>query len=189
MQYTYDDFLKAFSESGKEASDLIDSFPEDKLNTRPQPEKWSALEIMSHLVETGDEYMGGLNILFSKDPESFAKGSPPFRPGMFFRWFIRQVSPQNSRPLPTVAAFKPADRSSLQKEEVMERFLSLQKTVHTMCTTCKEHQLDMDRVYIKNPIIRLVRMSLTSVFGLMINHQNRHFKQIRQRAEIFSSTA
>lgn len=187
MKYTYDDLITSFTDARERAKELIEDFPADHINTKPEPGKWSALEIMSHLVQTGNEYRRQIQTLFDNSQADMPRGSEPFEPNIFMRWFIRQVSPQNTRALPTVKLFEPLASSKLDKDQVLNDFRELQDHAIKIITKCKEEELDPDRISIRNPIVKLVPMSLTACYGVMSAHQKRHFEQIEKLHDHFSN--
>ncbi|MFN1835494.1 DinB family protein [Balneola sp. MJW-20] len=189
MKYSYNDFISSFTDAKERAADLIQHFPEQKLNTKPMEKKWSALEILSHLIQTGNKYKEQLETLFKSGIEDMPQGSEPFEPNLFMRWFISQVSPQNTRPLPTVKPFEPLAHEILDKDILLKDFLLLQDFAIKTVTECKDNGLDMDEISIRNPIVKIVPMSLTACFGVMSAHQKRHFGQIEALSKKFSSPA
>ncbi|SMO77869.1 DinB family protein [Gracilimonas mengyeensis] len=185
MQYTYQYFSDALEDAKKQAQTLVSDLDKETFLRRPAEDKWCIGEILSHLVQAGNQYYGQINARLSEPDASLIKGKPPFEPGFVFRWFIRQVSPQNKRPLPTVPSFEPVDQPDLDKEVVLQDFLELQDKLLASLKSAELQALDLDRIKTKNPVVKFVPMSLTSCFGITEAHQRRHFEQIRNLREAY----
>lgn len=186
--YTYNYFLKAF-EDAKSTADLIISETELRvLKQKPSDDAWSMIEILNHLVQAGNEYLPQINKAFEKDDEKLAKGSEPFSPGLFFRWFIGQVSPENRRKLPTVPSFEPDALSDLNVEKTLLDFLKIQDSFIHNLKRAKLEGLDLDRIKTRNPILKIIPMSLTACFGVADAHQRRHFDQMRELRKKFTNS-
>ncbi len=185
--YTYDYFLKAFDEAKVTATNMVSETDNQMLTKKPDKESWSMIEILNHLVQAGNEYLPQIKKALDKDDAKLTKGSEPFTPGIFFRWFIGQVSPENPRKLPTVSSFKPVNISKLDIENTLTDFLALQDAFIHILKRAKLEGLDLNRIKAKNPIIKIIPMSLTACFGVADAHQRRHFDQMRILKDTFLS--
>jgi hypothetical protein len=185
--YTYDYLLDAFEQAKSTASSLISETDESILILKPSEEKWSMTEILSHLVQTGNEYLPQIKQALEKPDEKLAKGKPPFTPNFAFRWFIGQVSPENRRKLPTVSAFKPRQPDSLETQEILDEFLLLQDELTHILKRGKLEGWNLDRINARHPLIKLLPISLTACFAIAEAHQRRHFEQLKNLKEQFSS--
>lgn len=185
--YTYDYFLKAFEDAKTTASSLIISTDAQILNQKPNEDSWSMVEILNHLVQAGNEYLPQIKKALEKKDDRLAKGSGPFSPGIVFRWFIGQVSPENPRKLPTVPSFKPEEVSDLDSNKTLLDFIKLQDAFIHITKKAKLEALDLDRIKARNPLLKIIPMSLTACFGVAEAHQRRHFEQMRKLKKTLSS--
>ncbi|MDR9417786.1 DinB family protein [Gracilimonas sp.] len=185
-EYTYDYFLKAFEQAKQTATDLSESVNEEVFLRKPHEDKWCMGEILSHLVEAGNEYLPQIKKALDKPDNKLSKGKPPFTPNFVFRWFIGQVSPENRRKLPTVSAFEPVQGTKMNSLEVLSDFLKLQDQFIHILKKAKLEGLDLDRIKARNPIIKIVPMSLSACFRVQEAHQRRHFEKMRELKERFS---
>lgn len=178
--YTYDYFLKAFNEAKDTATSLITETENEILKQNPAKDSWSMVEILSHLTQAGNEYYQQIEKALDKNDEELTKGKEPFTPGFLFRWFIGQVSPENRRKLPTVSSFEPNKSSHLDTVKELSDFLKLQDLfIHTV-KRAKLEGLDLNRIKARNPIIKIIPMSLTACLGVTEAHQRRHFDQMKE---------
>ncbi|HBX65721.1 MAG: hypothetical protein CL670_16080 [Balneola sp.] len=185
--YTYDYLLEAFTQAKETADHLVQNTADDVFLRKPAEDKWSMGEILNHLTQAGNEYLPQIKKGLNKPDEDLPKGSDPFTPNFLFRWFIGQVSPENRRKLPTVAAFEPVEGKAMNKKDVLDGFLKLQDEIIHILKKAKLEQLDLDHIKTRNPIVKFVPMSLTSCFAIQEAHQRRHFEQMRELKERFGA--
>lgn len=184
--YTYDYFLEAFNEAKKTAANLTESTSDEVLRKKPSENKWCISEILDHLVQAGNEYLPQIKKAIHKPTESLTLGKEPFTPNFAFRWFIGQVSPENQRKLPTVSSFEPTRLVELDTAKTLEDFLRLQDEFIHILKRAKLEGWDLDRIKARNPIIKIIPMSLTACFGVADAHQRRHFGQMKALKDQFT---
>ncbi len=189
MNYTYRYFTDAFEQARQTAENLVSDLGEEIFLRRPAEDKWSIAEILSHLVQAGNQYLTQIQNRLDQPDAKLITGQPPFSPNFLFRWFIRQVSPQNKRPLPTVPSFKPQKTTNIGKQEVLNDFLQLQDEFLLILKKAELQDLDLDRIKTKNPVVKFIPMSLTACLGVTEAHQRRHFEQIKALKEKFVGEA
>jgi hypothetical protein len=184
--YTYNYFIEAFDQAKTEAAEIISSTDEEILIRKPSEKKWSMLEILSHLIEAGNEYLHQIKKGLNKPDDKLARAKEPFTPNFIFRWFIGQVSPENPKKLPTVPSFKPVDSSNIDHSAVLADFQTLQNEFIHILKKAKLEGLDLDGIKTRNPILKIIPMSLTACFGVTEAHQRRHFEQMNTLKKQFS---
>ena len=185
--YTYDYFLNAFIQAKEIAQELAHSVNEDVFLRKPAEKKWSMGEILSHLVQTGNEYLPQIKKGLNKPDEDIPKGGEPFTPNFLFRWFIYFVSPEYRHPIPTIKSFEPKKSENINPEEVLNEFLKLEDEFIHILKKAKLEQLNLDRIRTRNPVIKFVPMSLSACFGIQEAHQRRHFEQMKSLKKRFGS--
>ncbi|MBD3616481.1 MAG: DinB family protein [Gracilimonas sp.] len=185
-EYTYDYLIQAFQQAKATAENLTSDLDEEVFLRRPAKDKWCIGEILSHLVQTGREYLPQIKKGLNKPDFELKKGADPFIPGFLFRWFIHQVSPENKKKLPTVKSFQPEQTTSIDRHKVLQDFLQLQNEFIIILKKSKLEGLDLGRIKTRNPVIKFVPMSLIACFGITEAHQRRHFEQMRDLKKRFS---
>ena len=187
--YTYNYLITAFEQAKLTAENLISGTDEDVFLKKPTEDKWCMGEILSHLVQTGNEYLPQIKKGLNKSDEDLAKGGEPFTPNFLFRWFIYFVSPEYKKPVPTVKPFEPVSAVNIDKQNVLNDFLKLQDEFIHILKKAKLEQLNLDRIKTRNPIVKFVPMSLTACFAIQEAHQRRHFGQMQELKERFAISA
>lgn len=185
--YTYQYFIEAFEESKTVATDIISSTDEEILLRKPSEDKWSMAEILSHLVESGNEYLPRIKKEIDKPDGNLARGKEAFSPNFAFRWFIKKVSPENKNKYPTVPSFKPIQGDDLKPNRILNDFIQLQNEFLHILKKAKLEGLDLEGIKIRNPILKIIPMSLTACFGVTEAHQRRHFEQMKALKKQFNS--
>ena len=178
--YTYNYLIEAFEDAKATASSLIFDSDKQTLKQKSDEASWSMIEILNHLVQAGNEYLSQINTALDKNEDKLSKGTEPFSPSFMFRWFIKQVSPENTRKLPTVPSFEPKELSELDIDQTLSDFIKLQDSYIHILKRAKLEGLDLDHIHARNPILKFVPMSLTACFGVTEAHQRRHFEQMRK---------
>lgn len=184
--YTFEYLLHSFDEAKSMASSLISETDKTTLTQKPAEDKWSMVEILSHLVQAGNEYLPQIKEALDKPDEKLAKGNPPFTPSFVFRWFIGKISPENRKKLPTVSAFEPKQSAALAPQETLNDFLGLQDEFIHILKRGKLEGWNLDRIKARHPIVKILPISLTACFGIAEAHQRRHFDQMRELKKRFS---
>ncbi len=159
-EYTYHYFVEAFENAKETAEDLVTGVDDEIFLRKPAENKWCMGEILSHLVQIGNEYLPQIKKGLNKPPEKLPKGNGPFTPNFLFRWFIYQVGPQNRRPMPTVNQFRPEKAHEIDKEKVLADFIALQDELLSIVQKAQQEELDLERIKTKNPIVKFVPMSV-----------------------------
>lgn len=185
-EYTYDHLIHAFQQAKETAENLTSDLDEAVFLRRPIEGKWSIGEILSHLVQAGNEYLSQIKKGLNKPDMELKKGNSPFIPGFLFRWFIHQVSPDNQRKLPTVKSFQPKQAASIDRKKVHQDFIKLQDEFIILLKKAKLEGLDLEGIKTRNPVIKFIPMSLIACFGVTEAHQRRHFEQIKELKKKFS---
>lgn len=185
--YTYDYLLNAFADAKETAKELALDVSDEIFLRKPAEDKWCMGEILSHLVQTGNEYLPQIKKGLDKPHENLATGGEPFTPNFLFRWFIYFVSPEYQRPVPTVKPFEPISTVDINRQKVLSDFLKLQDEFIHILKQVKLEQLDLDRIKTRNPIVKFVPMSLTACFAIQEAHQRRHFEQMKALKKRFGS--
>lgn len=174
--YTYDYLIDALNDAKVTSRQLIKDINDIEFKTRPADDEWSVGEILSHLIESGREYLGPIKKALSED--KLPKGNEPFAINFLMRQFVKQVSPENPRALPTVALFSPVEIDEYDKLELLNEFHSLQSELIKILIDSREKGIDLEDVKIKNPVLNWIKMSIVSCYAVIEAHQRRHFYQM-----------
>ena len=144
---------------------------EDKLNNRPNPETWSALQCLDHLNQYGDYYLPELTTAITDSKHS---AQPTFSPGFIGNMFAKAMIP-NSKTTKMQSPIDKAPTLSDLDKTVVNTFLEQQKQYLEILTLSST--VDLNKSKIKVTISKFVRLKLGDALRVTIYHNERHVLQ------------
>lgn len=178
--YTNDYYKKAFSEAKQTAIKLVASLSPEEFNTPPAEGKWCIGEIISHLIQTDEEYLAVLEDKLLGDISGLKKGNGPYKHPIHLRWFIKIVSPKFKKAVPTLPPFEPKAIKDLNKSLLLEEFSAIQDRYLNLIKKADKENLHLGKIKVGNPIYPFIKMSVSACLAVNEAHQRRHFQQIEQ---------
>lgn len=180
--YTIQYFIDAFEKAKKDFSDFIEPLSNEEYSTSPTEGKWGAGEVLSHLLEAGNQYLVRMREGLEKTKVNPNSGSKmeSYEPSFFWKKFIYMVSPQSDTPLPTVGKFKPVLNKNLDKDRQLKDFLKLQDDFIEILNQAKTYHISLNNIKFGNPISSIIRMHAAVGFAIIEAHQRRHLGQAKR---------
>jgi hypothetical protein len=174
---TLQDLEKELNDATHRAWTLVQSTDGRLFTVRPNPSSWSAAECLSHLSLSSEMFLPVLQTAVT-DAKTRGLTPPKHAPkmdliGRVLRWFLE---PPIRQRLKTSARFVP--RSVRAKAEAFGEFAALQSKLAELLTSARS--IDLNRVKIKSPFDKRIRLNLYSAFRILIAHQRRHLWQAEQ---------
>jgi len=142
-----------------------------QLQWKPDPTAWSILECAEHLVLTARAYHPVLAEAIARAERG--SSDTAYRPTLVGRMFIRAVSPDPKLKVKTLESVTPA-RTGLGAA-VLDDLLSLQTARRVLLGEAAG--IDINRVKIRSPLNRLLRLSVGEAFTVLVRHEERHLQQ------------
>lgn len=176
--YTNDYYSEAFDNAKSTIHALSSTVDDQKFNTPPAEEKWCIGEIISHLIQTSKEYLNVLEPKILGDTSDLAKGNGPYKHPIHMRWFIKIVSPEFKKAVPTVPAFEPLDIKEFDKTKLLLELDQIQDRYLKFIEKADRENLHLGKIKVGNPIYPIIKMSISSCLAVNEAHQRRHFQQI-----------
>lgn len=176
--YTYDQM----SDLIKKDIDRIDDFysiPKDLISLKPEPDSWSACEIIQHISKFNGLYMEQIDKAIQSGKNVKANGQQ-FKPRFIYRQFIRFLEPPYKIKTKTIAPMYPNDTSDVNPEKPINDLKESNLEINKRIESFREQQLDMNKIKGKNPVLQWVPMSLAEFILILEAHQRRHFWQLEQ---------
>ena len=187
--FTYAWFINQFEESRNKARELIFNTDDSLLLKQPAPEKWSAAECLSHLVEFGNIYADVLSQGIIRAKIGQVTGPTIFRPRFFWRWIIRFFKPPYKIKLKTIQSFKPQNGDRQSVEKVMDLFCQLQERFIDQVSHSREKGIDLSATKVSHPVLSFLKMTLSECLAVAAAHQHRHLWQAEQTILILEEKA
>ncbi len=180
MTYTNDFYRTQFAKNTTVLNELLNDVDHSLLNTIPTPGKWCIGEIVDHLLIAGGRYLDVLEPKLNEHPDSLKKGPGPYSHPFLISLFIKLVSPEFKRKVPTIPPFVPHDHKNFDKERLLSDFEALNNRFIQLVDIADKHQLDLGKIKIGNPIYPIWKMSISGCLAINEAHQRRHFGQIER---------
>ena len=181
--YTNEFYKAQFSSNIETLKNLLQDVDHTLLNTVPAPGKWCIGEIVDHLLITGGRYADVLENKLNDNPSDLQKGEGPYTHPFLMRKFIGIVSPEYQRNMPTIKPFEPHDHKNFDKDSLLTQFETLNNRFLKLIGIADEHQLDLGKIKVSNPIYPIWKMPVSGCLALNEAHQRRHFGQIERILE------
>jgi len=185
--YTNEYYRTQFISNMETLSRQLNGVDRITVNTIPAPKKWCIGEIVDHLLLAGRRYVEVLEAKLSNQPESQQKGSGPYTHPLLIRYFIKIVSPELKRNVPTIKPFEPHHDMNFDPETLIQEFEALNTRFLSLVDIADKHHLDLGAIKVGNPIIPFWKMSISGCLAINEAHQRRHFGQIERILEVKSS--
>jgi len=168
--------LRDVESARADATSLLAGLSDVQLNWRPNPERWSIAQNLTHLTVIGRLYLPHFDDALRMARERGWRKSGPFRYGPIESWVVRSLEPPPRYRMRTVRALKPQPVQPLA--DVRAGFLSLQDEIESRVRAAQG--LDLRRAKVTMVLSRFLRVSLGAAFTGLLAHQRRHLWQARQ---------
>jgi hypothetical protein len=178
--YTNDYYIQAFTSAKNTLHALVDNIDQTTFNTPPAEDKWCIGEIISHLIQTDQEYLKNLEAKIFDNTTQLQKGNGPYKHPIHMRFFIKVVSPEFKRPVPTIPPFEPLEIKKLDKSHLLQEFDSIQDRYLAIIEKAEMENLHLGKIKVNNPIYSFIKMSVSACLAVNEAHQRRHFLQIER---------
>jgi hypothetical protein len=175
------DFAADFEVQKLEARRLLDALPAEAQTWRPRPDKWSACEHLAHLPRTTRPYLAAIADALARAHAAgtFGGGQPYARGGRIGAWFVRSMEPPPRMRVRTFRKLIPAPDISVVA--ALDEFDASQDEAIAMLQ--RGAGLDLGRVAMRSPFVRLLRLSVAQAFLVILAHNRRHFWHVERISE------
>ena len=152
--------------------------PENELSARPDPDRWSVLEIAEHMNLTSGHYFKLLRKLYS-DPRSRIKLKEFFHPGRFGEMSVKAMRPtaegRINWKMRTLGIFEPRTARTKGRTALHE-LRSMLAGFMELLDQARTRGLEGEKI--TSTLGPILRFKLGDAFRFPIAHQQRHFLQI-----------
>ncbi|MCC5917678.1 MAG: DinB family protein [Cryomorphaceae bacterium] len=143
----------------------------DKLNQKPNPDAWSALECIEHLNRYGDFYLPEVEAVLRNAPRKPAK---TFKSGFLGNKFAKMMLPsENMKKMKTFKDKDPA--GSDLTVEVLEKFKDQLFQWLNIFDECKK--VNLTKVKTSISISKWIKLRLGDTLRVVVYHNERHVRQ------------
>jgi hypothetical protein len=172
-------YLDELAAIRRDAGVLASGISDAQFAWRPEPGKWSAAQIVSHLVSTGRSYAGALRPALATAREQGMTDRGDFRPGVIGGMMVRSMEPPPRWRFKSPRIWRPVEGAVHAVDH--KRELAAWRALHDgfEAVIRAAAGLDLRRIRIASPAARLVRMSAGDALALVLAHERRHLWQLR----------
>jgi hypothetical protein len=157
--------------------------PLEKLQQRPDPKRWSVMEVLQHMNLSSDHYHRHLERIYANEHNGL-RFRTAFVPGW---WGDRATRAMDVRPdgrirfrMPTIARFEPR-ATDLEGWQALDRFEAMCHGFIGLLERAKTRGLEGERV--TSTLGPILRLKAGDAFRFPIAHQRRHWLQIEKTLE------
>jgi len=143
----------------------------EKLNWRPENDRWSILECFEHLNLYGDFYIPEIK---KRIKNSKTQHQENFKSGILGNYFAKSMLPKER--LNKMKTFKDKNPlgSKLDKTTI-ERFISQQEQILSLLD--KSREIDLNKTKTAISISKLIKLKIGDTFRVVVYHNERHLVQ------------
>jgi hypothetical protein len=171
-----DIYLEQIRYIRQDVAALVANLGDDQFTWRPAPGRWSIGECFEHLNLTAAAFVPAIDGAIADARARNLRGDGPFVYPLLERLFVTSNEPPPRRRFRAFKAYRPAPR--LSRDAVMNAFSDWQDRLVEPITTADG--FDLRRVRRRSPVLPLMKLSLGTMFALVLAHQRRHIWQARQ---------
>lgn len=179
ISLTREQYIESIRQLSASANELIARFNMNQLTWQPGAgERWSILECLDHLAISTEVYLDAMEPAISDARSADASGSTFRTAGGPSAWFTRSLEPPPSRRLHAPGKIRP--RPTLKPEGIPLKFRSAMDRVSTLVASTSGK--DLNSVRFRNPLVPLIRFTVSNGFLIIAAHGRRHLWQAEQVA-------
>jgi len=183
---TRDQYLDSLRQLSAAADSLAERFSMKQLTWQPPiPGKdgtetgWSMLECLDHIAVATQVYLDAMEPAIGNANRAGAPAGVFRAAGAPSAWFIGTLEPPPSKKVPAPGKIRP--RPTLNPEGVLPQF---QKAIDRVAMLVNSTAgKDLNAVRFRNPLVPLVRFTVSSGFVIIAAHARRHLWQAEQVAK------
>jgi hypothetical protein len=169
-------YHQQFEQIAEQAKELSAGLTEAQFNWRPGPEQWSIEECLSHLTMVGQVELLEIEAAIDRAKAKGLTGVGKFEYPAWERFLLRETEPPVRHAMPAPKRFIPLHGQPITG--ILPTFLHVQRNFGIQIE--RADGLDLRRVKVPTPIIRLLKLSLGATLAQAAAHERRHLAQARR---------
>ena len=180
MHAELEKYHKEFESIATQAQELVAGLTEAQFNWRPAPSAWSIQECLAHLTMVGQVEASAIEEAVTRARQQGLTGLGPFTYPAWERYILRETEPPVRNPMEAPKRFVPLPEQPVTG--ILPTFLHVQQRFQLQIE--RADGLDLRKVKVPTPIMKLLKMSLGSTLAQAAAHERRHLEQasrVRER--------
>lgn len=149
---------------------LVGDLPDDRLQQRLDPARWSIAEHLAHVAIVNRLYVREMERVLSRARQRGLEGAGPFRRGPIGRLFVRSLAPPVRRRMRSPKRFRPPPVAG--GDAGADAFHEAQDALLT--TLDGADGVDLGRAIVPSPVTPMLRLRAIQAFEAVVAHTDRH---------------
>lgn len=167
------EWVSGVRENSRLFEERFKGLDKDRLNWKPNPDKWSVGQNIDHLIQISRSFYPHIEKVNRGEYKKPFMGRFKFLVNFFERVILNAIEPDNPRKTKTFPVWEP-DLSNVE-ENILDQFLEEQEALVSMFESSK-NQLGKG-IVIYSPASKKLVYSLEGAFDILVKHQLRHLRQ------------
>jgi len=162
---------------------LIENYEPELLQSRPEENKWSAIECIEHLNMTGRYYLPKIQDVLERGISDGITSTQLFKSGLIGNHMYNSMKPVSGEIKNKINTFKSVnphvkyEKSTLDIEKVSENFRKQLQTIISHIEKSKE--TDINKLKVPSLLGPIIMFKLGDVFRFLLAHIERHLIQAK----------
>ena len=157
---------------------MLERVDDDLFVSLPANGGWCVGEVISHINKTTDLYLGQMEPAFKGDLSALPKGTGPYSLPWTMRMFVKVVSPDFNPKVKTFPVFFPDKKVELDRQALVDHYNQNMDRFLRIVELAESHSLDLDKIKVRNPVVKFLKMSISACLAIHAAHTKRHLGQI-----------
>lgn len=175
------DFRRQLEAIRAEAAELTGDLSDAQFRWRPEPGKWSAGEVVRHLVLGATSYFAPMDGAVKEARAAGRTDRGDWKPTLAGRLIVSSMAVPPRWKVPAPRIYRPAPAVAIDREAVLTEWRSSHDGIEERIRAAEG--VDLRRSRVVSPVTPLVRMNLGDAFSLLLAHERRHLWQLRRLRE------
>ncbi len=178
--YTNQIFIDGFQIAKDDLDEILKSVDDALFMSQPIDGGWGIGEVVSHINKVTDLYLAQMEPGINQPTDNLPKGSGPYKLPWSMKKFVKVVSPNYKPKIGTFPVFYPEKKADLDREKLVEHFNNNMDRFIAIAERAESENLNLDKIKIRNPVVKFLKMSLSACLAIHERHTQRHLEQIKR---------
>ncbi len=179
-RYTNQVFINGFESLKAELDEILKDVDETLFVSLPVDGGWSIGEVISHINKTTDLYLAQMEPGINQPTDNLPKGSGQYKLPWTMRKFLQAVSPDYKPKIKTFPIFFPDKKSELDRAKLVDHYNKNMDRFIAVAERAETEDLNLDKIKVRNPVFKILKMSLSACLAIHEAHTRRHLEQIKR---------
>lgn len=180
MIYSNQFFIEGFKSSKLSLKELLNDVDDDLFVSQPVGGGWGVGEVISHINKVTDLYLAQMEPGINQPTDNLPKGSGPYNLPWTMLKFVKVVSPDYRPKIGTFPVFYPDKKADLDRKKLVMHYNKNMDRFISIAERAEAEDLNLDKIKVRNPVVKLIKMSLSSCLAIHEAHTRRHLEQIKR---------